>query len=101
MKALTDWLGDCARITLQNLTSSASSDDGYRATSSLHGEVLATNTNLPTPALAHVHCAAAIFWHNNEVSSVSDLEYIIRKDLLRYCGFRFNIGHFPVYFKIH
>lgn len=77
LKALTSWLGDCARSAIQKCHSA--SDDLLHRQGMHHP----TPVSLASPAVIHVHCIATILWNNNERAVTDDLKRIVTKDLLR------------------
>ena len=77
VKAMTEWLGDNARVALQK--SHGVTDEGYRLL-----QRHPVPPDHPAAAPAHVHCIAAMLWQSWQQTVHYDLHGIITQDLLRY-----------------
>jgi len=80
--ALMNWLGDSARVALQQ--SNASSVLNSEDTDRYHPIVPQSScVGLPAPAATHVHTIAAILWHNHEQIENFDISDVITTELFR------------------
>ncbi len=82
VKALTDWLQDCGRAAAQRARFTPGDAAAVGGVSAFTRR-LAANTELPSPAPAHVHCVAAILWYSHDLPVSYNLRGIVSKELLR------------------
>ena len=74
LRALCDWLKDCARAALQKHAANTTP-----VTSSSSRDV-----NVPRADADHVHCVAAILWYCNSNVLAFSLRALVSQELLRY-----------------